>query len=60
MIKIKKINKKDLGNFVSLWNQDFKNLTTSSFLMTYEKALKGFNEKMFDYRGIYLNNSFFS
>lgn len=52
-MKIKRITEKDLKDFVELWNQDFKLLTSRQFQMTLEKAREGFEEKMFDYFGVY-------
>jgi len=53
---IKKIEKKDLMRFADLWNQDFQFLTSSKFKMTCEKAVKGFDSRMFDYFGLYLDD----
>jgi len=56
MIKVYKIKIKDLLQFVSLWNQEYKILTSSHFQMTLKKAKKGYYAKMFDYYGIYNDN----
>lgn len=56
MIRIYKIKRKDLLQFVSLWNQEYKRLTSSQFQMTLEKAKKGYDAKMFDYYGLYNND----
>ena len=50
---IKKIQKSSLCQFVNLWNQGKDVLTSSGFLMTQEKAEKGFKEKMFEYFGLF-------
>ena len=55
-IKIAALKKEDIPLFTKLWNQDPTLLTSSRFIMTNEKALKGFNEKMFDYFGLYKKN----
>jgi len=52
MVKINKLTKNHLTQFIYLWNQGYEILTSSGFLMTKEKAEKGFKEKMFDYWGI--------
>ncbi len=57
MITIYKIKRKDLPQLVSLWNQEYKILTSSHFQMTLEKAKKGYDAKMFHYYGIYNNNT---
>lgn len=56
MIMIYKIKRKDLARLVSLWNQEYKILTSSHFQMTLKKAKKGYYAKMFDYYGIYNDN----
>lgn len=56
MIMIYKIKRKDLPRLVSLWNQEYKILTSSHFQMTLKKAKKGYYAKMFDYYGIYNDN----
>jgi len=53
MFNIKKIKKSSLHQFVNLWNQRKDVLTSSGFLMTKEKAEKGFKEKMFEYFGLF-------
>jgi ribosomal protein S18 acetylase RimI-like enzyme len=53
IFNIKKIQKSSLHQFVNLWNQGKDVLTSSGFLMTQEKAEKGFKEKMFDYFGLF-------
>jgi hypothetical protein len=53
MFNIKKIKKSSLYQFVNLCNQEKDFLTSSGFLMTQEKAEKGFEEKMFEYFGLF-------
>lgn len=57
MIKIKHIKKKDLITFVQIWNEDFLVLTSSRLKLTLNKALDGFESKMFDYLGLYKNET---
>ncbi len=45
MLNIKLLSKNDLKKFVELWNQDYYFLTSSGYKLSYEKALKGFEEK---------------
>lgn len=52
-MEIKRLTEKDLKDFVELWNQDFKLLTSSQFRMTLKRAKEGFEKKMFDYWGVY-------
>jgi len=59
MFNIKKIKKSHLNQFVNLWNQERDVLTSSGFLMTKEKAEKGFKEKMFDYLGVFEKENLF-
>jgi hypothetical protein len=53
MFNIKKIKKSSLHQFVNLWNQGKNVLTSSGFLMTQEKVELGFEEKMFEYFGLF-------
>jgi len=39
-----------------LWNNELLLLTSSRLKMTFKKALRGFENKMFDYWGAYYNN----
>lgn len=55
--RIKTIKQKDLSQFVNLWNQDYRLLTSSGFLMTKEKAKLGYKQKIFYYWGIYQQNN---
>jgi len=52
-MRIEKITKNHLEDFVNLWNQAYKVLTSSQFKMTLKRAKYGFRNKMFDYIGIF-------
>lgn len=57
MIAISKLQLGDIKDFVSLWNQEYKLLTSSQLQMTVEKAKSGFISKMFEHYGIYKNRA---
>lgn len=52
-MQIKSLTERDIPAFIELWNQNYEVLTSSNFLMTYDKALAGFKQKMFDYFGLF-------
>lgn len=55
-MKVRQLTEKDISSFVTLWNQDYELLTTRKFIMTLDKALTGFRQKMFDYYGLFEND----